>query len=171
MKQMILVAGIVCLMLLALISSSPAQETAKKIRVGVYDNRAIALAYFGSEYNAFLKKRAEVKEARAAGDTARVKELDVWVERFQRQIHFQGFCRAPVDDLLLLVKDKMAGVARNAGVDMIGWYPDYSGAEVEIVDITAELVALFNPTEDKLKQIEGLKDVEPTALADVNHDH
>jgi hypothetical protein len=169
MKQRILMAGTVCIMLLAMSLSGQAQETAKKIRIGVYDNRAIALAYFGSEHNAFIKKRAEVKEARAEGDSTRIKELNTWVEKFQRQLHFQGFCRAPVDDLLLLVKDRMAGVARDSGVDLIGWYPDYTGAEVEIVDITDELVALFNPSEEKLEQIKQLKDVEPTALSDITH--
>lgn len=171
MKHSIIAAGIACVMLFGLTSNSQAQEVAKKIRVGVYDNRAIALAYFGSEHNIFLKKRAEHHEAQAAGDTTRAKELTAWVDRFQRQIHFQGFCRVPVDDLLLVVKDKLAEVAKSAGVDFIGWYPDYVGAEVETVDITDELVALFNPTEDKLKQIESLKDVEPTALADVDHEH
>ncbi len=171
MKQRIFVGGIVCMMLFAAVLNSQAQESGKKIRVGVYDNRAIAVAYFGSEYNIFLKKRAEHHEAQAAGDTARAKELTVWVERFQRQIHFQGFCRVPVDDLLLLVKDKMAGVAKRAGVDLIGWSPDYAVMEVETVDITAELVALFDPSENKLKQIEDLKGTEPTALADIDHEH
>ncbi|MBW2713884.1 MAG: hypothetical protein JRC77_09055 [Deltaproteobacteria bacterium] len=137
----------------------------------MYDNRAIAVAYFGSKHNVFLKKRAEHHEAQAAGDSARAKELTVWVERFQRQIHFQGFCRVPVDDLLHVVKDKMADVAKRTGVDLIGWCPDYTGAEVEVVDITDELVALFNPSEEKLKQIKSLKDVEPTTLADIEHDH
>lgn len=171
MKNNILLVSMVFLMLLAMTMSCPAQETAKKIRVGVYDNRAIALAYFGSEHNEFLKKRAEYNEAQASGDSALIKELDNWMPRFQRQMHFQGFCRAPVDDLLLLVKDKMPGVAKSAGVDLIGWYPDFIGAEVETVDITNELVALFNTSEKKLKEIEGLKDVEPIALADVEHDH
>lgn len=137
----------------------------------MYDNRAIALAYLGSEYNEFLKKRAEYHEAQANGNSALIKELDTWVARFQRQIHFQGFCRAPVDDLLLLVKEKMPEVAKSTGVDIIGWYPDFTGTEVEIVDITDELVALFNTSEKKLKEIEGLKDVEPIALADIEHDH
>lgn len=170
MKQKIITIGLVCMMVFAMMSNIQAEETAKKIRVGVYDNRAIALAYFGSEYNAFIKKRAEHHEAQASGDTVKAKELTEWVQRFQRQIHFQGFCRVPVDDLLLLVKDKIAAVAKKTGVDLISWNPDYIGAEVETVDITNELVALFNPTEDKLKQIEGLKDTEPVALADINHE-
>lgn len=171
MKHSIIAAGIACVMLFGLTSNSQTQEVAKKIRVGVYDNRAIALAYFGSEHNIFLKKRAEHHEAQAAGDSARAKELTEWVERFQRQIHFQGFCRVPVDDLLLVVKENLADVAKSTGVDLIGWNPDYVGAEVEVVDITNELVSLFNPTEEKLKQIRSLEDVEPTALADIEHDH
>ena len=39
------------------------------------------------------------------------------------------------------------------------WCPDYAVAGVEVVGITDELVALFNTTEEKLKQIESLKDV------------
>lgn len=171
MKLRILMGNALALALFALPLSAHAQETAKKIRVGVYDNRAIAMAYFGSDYNEFVKKRTEFQAAQAAGDSARIDELNIWVEKFQRQIHFQGFCRAPVDDLLLLVKDKMAGLVSRTGVDLIGWYPDYTGANVEIVDITDELVALFNPTEKKLEEIKGLKGVEPMALADVDHEH
>lgn len=171
MKQRIFVVGLVCILLLAMAVFSEAQEVEKKIRVGVYDNRAIAVAYFGSEYNIFLEKRAEHHEALATGDTARAKELTEWVERFQRQIHYQGFCRAPVDDLLMVVKDKVIVVAKSMEIDFIGWYPDYMGTNVETIDITAELVALFEPSEEKLKQIESLKGTEPTALADIEHDH
>ena len=147
MKRSIVIVVIACTMLLALAASGQAQQAAKKIRVGVYDNRAITLAYVGSKYNPMEKKIAEFKEAKAAGDSAQIKELEAWGPRFQRQLHFQGFGRAPVDDLLLLVKDKMAEVAKRTGVvDPICWYPDYTGAEVEIVDITDELVSLFNPT-------------------------
>ena len=167
MKRAILVASMSCMMLLALTASALAQQTVKKIRVGVYDNRAITLAYFGSEYNPVEKKMAEFKEAKAAGDSVRIKELGAWGPRFQRQLHFQAFGRAPVDDLLLPVKDKMAEVAKSTGVDLIGWYPDYVGAEVEVVDITDEMVALFNTTQEKLEMIKELKDVEPVPLWDI----
>lgn len=170
MKLRIFTGVIVCMMLLTLTSTGQAQETTRKLRVGVYDSRAIAFAYFGSEHNPLEEKMEEFKEAKAAGDSVRIKELQAWGPRFQRQLHFQGFCRAPVDDLLLLVKDKLAGVAMSSGVDLIGWYPDYTGVDVEIVDITDELVALFNPTKDKLKEIKQLKDIEPTALWDITHD-
>ena len=171
MKRISTMIAMVSMLLLGLVSSGRVQEPAKKIRVGVYDNRAIAHAYFGSEYNAFLKKRSEHHEAQASGDSVRIKALNDWVESFQRQMHFQAWGRAPVDDLLLLVNDKMAGVAKSTGVDMIGWYPDYVGAEVEIVDITDELVALFNTSKEKLKEIEDMQGVEPIALWDISHEH
>ena len=170
MKRSIFTVIIACTMLLASAASGQAQQAAKKIRVGVYDNRAITLAYFGSEFNPMEAKKAEFKEAKTAGDSAKIKELEAWGPRFQRQLHFQGFGRAPVDDLLLLVKDKMAEVAKRTGVDLIGWYPDYTGAEVEVVDITDELVSLFNPTNEKLEEIKQLKGVEPTPLCDLTND-
>ena len=171
MKHKILMANMVGVMLMALTGVGQAECKAKTIRVGVYDNRAIALAYFGSDYNQFLEKRAEFQEAVAAEDSVLVQELNSWVERFQRQMHFQGFCRAPVDDLLLLVEDKIPGVVERMGVDLITWSPDYLGAGVETIDITDELVALFNPTQAKLQEIRSLKDSEPVALADIDHDH
>ena len=116
------------------------------------------------------KKIEEFKEATAAGDSAKINELEAWGPRFQRQLHFQGFGRAPVDDLLLLVKDKIPDVAKRTGVDLIGWYPDYTGAEVEVVDITDELVSLFNPTNEKLEEIKHIKGVEPTPLCDLTNE-
>ncbi len=171
MKQKLIIASIACILALALISSNQSQAKAKTIRVGVYDNRAIALAYFGSDYNHFLKKREEFQKAQASGDSVQIKALNAWVEKFQRKLHFQGFCRAPVDDLLLLVQDKIPGLLESTGVDLITWYPDYTGVGVETVDITNQLVALFDPTEGKLKEIEALKGTEPAALADIEHNH
>ena len=171
MKRVIIMVIMACTMLLSMTLNGQAQQTVKKIRVGVYDNRAITFAYMGSKYNPMEKKIAEFKEAKAAGDSAQIKELEAWGPRFQRQLHLQGFGRAPVDDRLLLVKDGMAGVAKSTGVDLIGWHPDYTSAEVEIVDITDELVALFNPTKEKLEEIKQLKGIEPTPLCDLKDEH
>ncbi len=171
MKRNILIVSLASIILLTLTGLGLAETEAKTIRIGVYDNRAIALAYFGSDYNEFIAKRGEFQEAEAAGDSVLITELNSWVDIFQRQMHIQGFCRAPVDDLLLLVADKIPGVAEKAGIDLITWHPDYYGNEVETIDITDELVALFNPTQAKLQQISGLKGTDPVALVDVDHDH
>lgn len=139
-------------------------QTPKKIRIGVYDNRAIALAFAPSKYNPVGAKMAEHKKAKAAGDTARVRELEAWGEKHQRQLHRQGFGRMPVDDILALVKDKLPEVARKAGVDAIVWQFDYTGADVEIVDITNELVNIFDPPEKTRTWIREMKDKPPVDL-------
>ena len=72
------------------------------------------------------------------------KELDTRLQRSQRQSHFRAFCRVPVNDLLDYVADKLPDVARHRGVDVIGWYPDFTAEKVESIDITKELAALFN---------------------------
>ncbi len=169
MKQKIITTAIVCMMLFAMIPAIKAQETTKKIRIGVYDNRAIALAYFGSEYNPLMQKQVEFKAAKEAGDSARIKELELWGPKFQRQLQFQGFCRVPVDDLLAFVKDRLSEVAEEAEVDVIGWYPDFvgSGIVVEKVDITDKLIALFNPSDKVLYDIEIALKVKPTDLGDI----
>ena len=41
-----------------------------------------------------------------------MKELEAWGEQHQRQLHFQGFGRVPVDDSLAPVKDQFAKLAR-----------------------------------------------------------
>ena len=146
------------------------QEKAGKIRVGTYDNRAIAIAYVMSKYNPVAEKMAELNKAKAAGDTARVRELNEWGPKMQRQLHRQGFCRVPVDDLLAFVKDRFPEIAAKAGVDLISMQCDYTGANVEIIDITNELVALFKPTEQALKNIEEVKKTAPLDLDELRGD-
>jgi len=143
---------------------SQGHEKTGKIRVGTYDNRAIAIAYSTSEYNPVAAKMAELKKAEAAGDTARVRELNEWGPKMQRQLHRQGFCRVPVDDLLAFVKDKFPEVAAKTGVDLISMQCDYAGANIEIIDLTHELVALFKPSEQTLKNIEEIGKTAPLDL-------
>src|SRR5262245_13665613 len=82
-----------------------------KIRIGVYDNRGIALAFFASRFNPIAEKKAAYEKAKAAGDQAKMKELETWFPQFQRQLHFQTFGRAPVDGLLEPVKEQIAKLA------------------------------------------------------------
>jgi hypothetical protein len=142
------------------VSAVWAQSTtqAKKIRIGVYDNRAIAIAYGGSKYNPVAGKMAEMKKAKTEQDAAKIKELEAWGKKSQRQLHRQGFCHAPVNDLLELVKEQLPSVMAKTGVDVITQQCDYAGSNVEIVDISLELAALFSPSEKQLQWIKGIKD-------------
>jgi hypothetical protein len=90
------------------------QESKPRLRVGVYDNRAIAVAYAPSKYNLVQDKMKQYEEAKKAGDSARAKELQDWGAKHERQLHRQGFGRVPVDDLLAHVKDRLPEIARKA---------------------------------------------------------
>jgi hypothetical protein len=138
-----------------------AQEPAAKVRVGIYDSRAIAVAFGGSEaFQASTGKqlaalRAEYNEAKAAGNQKRVAELEAQGKAQQVLLHKQGFSTAPVDDILDHIKDKIPGIAKAAGVGPIvsKWDKDalakYKSAE--LVDVTMPLVNAFHPIERQLK--------------------
>lgn len=147
------------------------EEARTTLRVGVYDSRAIAVAYAASKYNPVGSKMKEYKQVKAAGDTKHVKELEAWGKRSQRQLHRQGFGRVPVCDLLEDVKDKMPEMARKAGVAMITRQCDYSSSDVEVVDVTKELVSLFDPSEKTLRTVEVLKKHKPIDLDVIEQHH
>ena len=144
-----------------------APEAGAKLRVGVYDSRAIAIAYGNSEFNEVVKVRKEYDKAKAAGDKKRIEELEEWGPRHQRQLHRQGFGRVPVTDLLEHVRDRLPEVAQKTGVDVIAFECNYLGPGVEEVDITLELAMLFNPSKKALGWIEDMKDVEPLDLDEI----
>lgn len=155
-------------------AKQPAPATGKsELHVGIYDNRAITEAYAPSKYNPVDEKMKEYEKAKADGDSMRVKELEAWGGKHQRQLHRQGFSRVPVDDLLAHVKDQLPEVARRAGVDVIAWQCDYTSPNVELVDITKELVLLFEPSDKTLKFVDEILKLDPIDLdvLEQHHEH
>lgn len=135
-----------------------------RLRIGVYDNRAIAIAHTASKFNPAREKMEEYRTARKAGDAAKIARLEAWGRRHQRLLHFQGFGRVPVNDLLAPVRKEMAQLAIRKGLIAITRECDYHGNNVEIVDVTDDLVALFAPGERTLKWVKGLKNTKPVSL-------
>lgn len=142
---------------------------AAKVRVGVYDPRAISVAYVHSDlHGATMRgKMAEMKRAEAAGDEKKVKELKAWGEAQQRWRHLQGFCAMPVDDILEQVKDKLPAVAKAANVDVIARRADFSAADVEVVDVTDEMVKLFAPDDRVWRIVRDLRNKPPLPVSSV----
>lgn len=54
----------------------------------------------------------EMQGAKAAGDQARMKELEERGQALQRKLHRQGFGSVPVDDILAHGKDRIPGQRR-----------------------------------------------------------
>jgi hypothetical protein len=157
MRQMMKTFLVLGVLGLALGAFGQERGAAPRLRVGTYDNRAIAVAFAASRFNPVAEKWKEHAAAKAAGDAARVRALELWGEAHQRALHRQGFGRVPVDDLLAPVKDRLPEVARRVQVDAIAWTCDYVSAAAETVDVTRELVELFEPSAATLARIEELR--------------
>ena len=167
MKALVVMVSVFC-------ATALAQEPAAKVRVGIYDSRAIAVAFGGSEaFQASTGKqlaalRAEYNEAKAAGNQKRVAELEAQGKAQQVLLHKQGFSTAPVDDILDHIKDKIPGIAKAAGVGPIvsKWDKDalakYKSAE--LVDVTMPLVNAFHPIERQLKFAIDIQKQAPISL-------
>jgi hypothetical protein len=137
--------------------AQPAQTT--KFKIGTYDARAVAMAYAHSEANdkQLKEKMQELKDAEVKGDAKRVKELKAWGEAHQWLLHMQGFAGAPVEGILTKMKDQLAATAKAAGVHVIARKTDFTDDQVEVVDVTDQVVKLFNPSEKTLKMVRELR--------------
>jgi hypothetical protein len=170
MKRIALMLTVIVLCgAIAAIGAAPAGEQPQtaKVRIGTYDNRAIAVAYAASTFNPVAEKVKEHAAAKQAGHAAKVAELEAWGPSHQRMLHFQGFGRVPVTDLLEHVKDGVAKVAADRGVSVITMSCDYAAADVEVVDVTDDLVELYHPTDKTREMVRKIRDVEPVSLLEL----
>ncbi len=138
-----------------------------KERVGVYDSRAVAIAYVRSEhFDKIMKaKMAEMEEAKMTGDTQKVEELEAWGTAQQAKVHRQGFGSAPVDDILEQIKDRLDEITEEADVIALVSKWDKKTLKkykcAKLIDVTDMIAALFCPDEKTLKTIEQMKEKRP----------
>lgn len=136
------------------------KESSDRLRVGIFDSRAIAIAYGNSEeWNRHLRDlKSEHDKAKAAGNEKRAKEIETEMGNRQKLAHKQAFGTWPVGEFLDTVKGKIPDVAAAAKVDLIvsKWDVVFKAPSVELVDVTEPLVKLFNPSERAMKWIRTL---------------
>ncbi len=153
-------------------SSNAHSRDVEKVRVGSFDSRAIAVAYVRSDkFKNYLEGlQAELEQAKAANDEKRVKELEIQGPEMQKLIHKQGFSIWPVNDILEHIKGDYPEIAEQADVDVIicKWDIVYKRADAELVDVTNQMVKLFDPDEATLKVIEELLKKPPVPLKDLD---
>ena len=139
------------------------------VRVGTFDSRAVALAYYRSDEfrSQMAGLKAEYEKAKAAGDEKRIQELDAEGPAQQELAHKQGFSTWPVDDILKKIEERIPGIAQQAGVDLIvsKWDLVYERSDAEFVDVTDLMVQPFAPDEKTLEIIQQLKTRKPVPLA------
>jgi hypothetical protein len=150
--------------------AEPAKSPTEKI--GVYDSRAVAIAWVGTEefkqsLNA-LKKESE--QAKAAGDRERAAALEREGAAMQERLHAQGFSTAPVDDILAHFQDQLAQIrlATGAAALVSKWdeaaLAKHAGAEQ--LDVTEKLVDALHPDAQQRKTALGIVKSKPVPRAD-----
>ena len=138
------------------------------LRIGTFDSRAVAIAFWNSEEG--KKQIASVferyAEAKAAKDEKRMKELEHEGPGLQVRMHQQAFSTGSVTDIIEKVRKSLPPIAKEAGVSLIvsKWQIVYKGPSVEYVDVTPQLVMLFNPSDGALKAMEDLREKEPVPI-------
>jgi hypothetical protein len=107
----------------------------------------------------------EMETAKKANDQPRIAELEQWGVKHQKVLHLQGFGRVPVGDLLEPVKDGVEDLLKRKELSAITMHCDATARDVETVDITMDLVRLFDPSSRTIRTVEELKDIKPMSLS------
>lgn len=165
-----------CVMMLAGCNGRPARpDEEPPVRIGVYDSRAVAVAFAGSAPFAkwMSALRTEHDKANAAGDDKRVAELKAEAASRQKLMHMQGFSTAPVDDVLEHIKDALPAIKDKAGVSALvsKWDADSLAkhASAEHVDVTMALVDALNPNDRQRKSAIEVQKHKPIPLKDAEN--
>jgi hypothetical protein len=143
-------------------------------KVGTFDSRAVALAYWrsGPGMEKLEGLHREMEEAKAAGDEKRVQELEVEGPGLQVRMHQQVFSTGTVSDIIRKVEAEIPAIAESAGVSMIvsKWEIAYRDPGVEYVDVTPQLVDLFHPDDEIRKMIKKMEKQKPVPIDELSMD-
>jgi hypothetical protein len=175
MKANVTAIGVSSLLITtALVAASFGQQAKDKSRerIGIYDSRAVAVAYAGS---AFQEKKmkdltSRFKKAEEAGDTKEVSRLKAEGRAWQAQLHRQGFGTAPVDDLLAHITNDLPRIQEAADVTRL--ISKWDKAELdrhpkaERIDVTLQLVEAFGPTEKQRQHAIEIQKRKPVKVKD-----
>ena len=144
-------------------SSAKQDQIVNNDRVGIYDSRCIAIAYYNSKiHDDILKQMAEQKkEAEVNGNTKVVKELEARANIMQQRAHLQAFTTESVDDLLAYVSDGIEQIKTDKELDRICSKWIYQGSLEKSIDITNDMVMLYNPPKKALESIAAMDNVKP----------
>ena len=172
-----LVLGLMCCALLAGNELTKSSDKPKVV-VGTFDSRAVAMAHFGKFINdgGLEKIYDDHNKAKAAGDTQKAEELATKGQTLQKQLHMRMFGNAPIDDILQEIKKDIPKITQAAGVDIIvgKWDIVYQRPSAKVVDITNQLVKIFEPDEETLEKIKSVLEHPPVPqeeLEKMNHSH
>lgn len=173
-----------CLAMLLLVSSTQwgcsglpqgATDVQQPI-VALYDSRAVAIAFVGSEIFAESMKeiRREYDQATAAGDAATLDRIQLMMQQRQKDLHAQGFGTGPVDEILEQYSEQLPMLLEEVGAFILisKWNEDAlaSHAEVARIDLTVALIDLITDDPKQRRSALAILDQEPVVTEAVeNH--
>ena len=171
MKARLFVVMLTCVVAACFVAAPGCSaDDGEEIRVGTFSTRAVALAWGRSD--AFQDwvgdLRIRASEAEEAEDTALVEEIGKEAAAQQDRMHRQVFGEDPIDDVLERMLEALPGIARAAGVDIIDNDLLYYSRSVELVDITDEMAAHWEPSEETVQMIGELLETEPVDVDDLD---
>ncbi|MBI5325724.1 MAG: hypothetical protein HZB41_10730 [Ignavibacteriae bacterium] len=159
MKKVLLIMFITTLMLTSELIAKGKQ------RIGVYDSRVIAICWFQSEEGQKNMKSLmdEFKTAKSKGDTVQAKKLEEKGQLTQRILHDKGFGRGSVAEIIENKLNELKELAKKEKLMAIcsKWELNFSSPDVEVVDITMNVLDMFNATDKVKKMVEEMKGIEP----------
>jgi len=152
-------------------SKSPEPAKSPTEKIGVYDSRAVAVAWVGTE--AFTQSlnalRKEAEQAKANGDRERAAALEKKGAAMQQRLHTQGFSTAPVDDILAHFQDQLAQIRTATGTTaLVSKWDDATlakHASAEQLDVTEKLVDAMHPNDRQRKSALEIVKSKPIPLA------
>jgi len=151
-----------------------AQQSPQTIKIGIYDSRSVAIAYSNSD--SFQKDignlMTEYKKAKEENNTKQISELEKEGQFQQQLLHEQTFSVGTVSNIIEKIKDKLQEIAKSAGVSLIisKWEVSYKDSYPEYVDVTQQIVDLFNPSKQTLKWIKDLQLQTPIPIDKLSFD-
>lgn len=144
--------------------------------VALYDSRAVAIAFVGSEIFAESMKeiRREYDQATAAGDAATLDRIQLMMQQRQKDLHAQGFGTAPVDEILEHYCEQLPMLLEEAGAFILisKWNEDALArhAWVTRIDLTVALIDLITDDPKQRRSALEIVDQEPVAIEAIeNH--
>ncbi len=149
-------------------TAKPGPAPASRMRVGVFDSRMVALAYYNSaEHRTFVRQlMSDLDAAKKADNKTRIAELEFQGPALQNLMHYQVFSNASIPNITAKLQDDLARIAREqrVGVIVSKWDLAYRDPDVEYVDVTDALVERFHPDEKIRKWMAEGKGKEPIPL-------
>jgi len=160
--------SLVGLILLGLFCSSGKEANAQtKLWIGVFDSRAVAVAYYNSEFSnvrqTFGSLKTKMKEAKEKDDKKAIASLEREGTLRQAMMHQQGFGDGSVNNITETIKDKMSLLAKEENLSAIvsKWELVFNSADIELVDITVKVVDFFEPNEEMKEMTKEVMQSEP----------